>query len=62
MNRVEENKALIEKNDQIAMARKNFSFEGGVLFMYGDMRLMLQDISKSLAVIADALSKEEENA
>lgn len=54
MTRYEENKLMIRANTVI---NKPCRFEEGCLLLLGTINAALFDISKSLAVIADAMSR-----
>ncbi len=58
MSRVEENKAVLENLKSIAEDNQEGSFEQMVVIHMEFAIGVLADISKSLAVIADALTEE----
>ena len=53
MNRIEENKQIVEFMVEKAKQNPSGTFENMVTFQLGAIATMLSDISKSLAVIAD---------
>lgn len=56
MNRVEENKEMIEHFVKAAMEAGSGTYEEMVTWHFGAMNSFLSDISKSLAIIADNMS------
>jgi hypothetical protein len=59
MARLEENKMLNEKMAEKAKRNPVGTYEEMVAFQLGAIASMLADISKSLAVIADKVEREE---
>lgn len=58
MNRVEENEGMLKEVDDVYETAPRMSAESRTAAHLGMIRVVLSDISKSLAVIADALSTE----
>lgn len=58
MSRVEENKYTLDEVDNVYETAPPMSAESRIAAHLGMIRVVLSDISKSLAVIADALSTE----
>lgn len=58
MNRVEENKELVECMTNLAKEKPSGTFEEMTVFQLGTIATWLADISRSLAMIADIKSSE----
>ena len=62
MSRTEENKEIIKHFVESALEFPKGTFEEVITWHLGTMNAILTDISKSLAVIADKMAQEAQNA
>ena len=60
MNRVEENRIVVNEMSERAKCNPNGTYEKMVTFQLGIIATMLADISKSLAILADKAESEVE--
>ena len=60
MSRVEENQSVIAGLAEIALKAGSATFERATVWQLGAMNAVLSDISKSLAVIADARGRKND--
>ena len=59
MTRLETNKMVIEEMDERAKRKPEGTYEEMVVFQLGAIAVMLADISKSLAILADKTERED---
>ena len=62
MNRQEDNKAVIDFINEKAKNKTEVTYEETVTFQLSVIAIILSDISKSLAIIADEKESEENDA
>lgn len=61
MTRLEENRMVVYEMAKIAESKPTGTYEEMVSFHLGTIALMLTDISKSLAILADKVESEGSN-
>ena len=59
MSRVEENNRIMAYLNDEKMEKPNGTFEEMTVWNFGTVATLLADISKSLAIIADSMSRED---